>query len=84
MVEHVCPCWTKWNLLQLPTMPDWVGTGVETPLPGVVVVVVVVVEVLVVGVGGVVVGGIVMGLLEEVLLLLLVLELELEVVGPGS
>jgi len=30
---------TKWNLLQLETMPTWVGTGVVTPLPADVVVV---------------------------------------------
>lgn len=32
------PLPTKWNLLQLDTMPAWVGTGVLTPLLGRVVV----------------------------------------------
>ena len=27
---------TKWNVLQLVVMPDWMGVGVEIPLPGVV------------------------------------------------
>lgn len=41
MTAQVWPEATKWNLLQLGTMPAWVGTGVVTPLPAEVVVVVV-------------------------------------------
>lgn len=44
---------TKWNLLQFVTMPSCVGTGVATPFPGAVLVLVVVT------VGGRVVGGVV-------------------------
>ncbi len=44
------------DLLQLPTIPVWVGTGVDTPLPGSVVVAVVV-AVVVGDVGEVVVDG---------------------------
>lgn len=49
---------TRWNRLQLPTMPSWVGVGVWTPFPALVVVaggavvVEVVVEVVVLSTGG--------------------------------
>ena len=36
MVAQVWSLSTKWNLLQFPTMPVCVGSGVVTPLPGVV------------------------------------------------
>lgn len=38
MAAQVWPCSTKWNLLQLLTIPDWIGAGVTTPFPGRVVV----------------------------------------------
>lgn len=50
MVAQVSPDLTKWKVLQLPTMPVWVGVGVVTPLP---VLVVVVFRVVVVGLEGV-------------------------------
>jgi hypothetical protein len=39
MLVHPSPETTRWNRLQLPTMPSWIGVGVGMPLPGVVVVV---------------------------------------------
>ena len=69
MVTQVSSFSTQWNLLQFPTMPGWIGPGVATPLPGVVLLVVVVVVVVV---GGVEIGGVVLVELE--------LELELELV----
>ena len=56
MVSHVWSTMTKWNLLQLPTIPVWVGPGVDTPLPGGVVVAEVV-KLVVADVGEVVVDG---------------------------
>lgn len=41
IAKQLSPLSTKWNALQLSTIPGWVGLGVEIPLPGVVVVVMV-------------------------------------------
>lgn len=38
MLVHVVVSRTGWNLLQLVTMPSWMGVGVVMPLPGSVVV----------------------------------------------
>lgn len=38
MVSQFWPKPTKWKVLQLVVMPDWMGVGVAMPLPGLVVV----------------------------------------------
>jgi len=41
MSRHVSPETTLWNVLQFPTIPGWIGVGVEMPLRVVVAVAVV-------------------------------------------
>lgn len=36
IVAQFSPVLTKWNVLQLFVIPDWIGEGVEMPLPGLV------------------------------------------------
>jgi hypothetical protein len=79
MVSHVWSTLTKWNLLQLPSIPVWVGTGVDTPFPGSVVVAEVV-KLVVADVGEVVVDGTAVVVLRAVVVLWAVVVLG----GPGS
>jgi hypothetical protein len=56
---HTTPLAIQWNLLQLVTIPGWVGIGVAIPFP-------MLVEVVVIGGGVLVADGVTAGFDEEV------------------